>query len=151
VSGPRHQAREAALQILYFWEVGRAQPMSAIDAYFAEHQPDATDEVRSFAAALTLGTIAEVQALDAIIETHSRHWRLDRLAVIDRLILRLAIWELRHDQETPPAAVINEALELARRFSGEDAVKFVNGVLDAVHKAGDAIHATLPGQASSSD
>jgi transcription antitermination protein NusB len=135
VNGPRHQAREAALQILYFWEVGRAQPMSAIDAYFAEHLPEASDDVRGFAAKLVLGTIADIPALDALIEQHSRHWRIDRLAVIDRLIMRLAIWEFRHEPDTPAAAVINEALDLARKFSGDEAVKFVNGILDAVYKA----------------
>jgi N utilization substance protein B len=134
VSGPRRQAREAALQILYFWEVGRADPRAAIDAYFDEHAPEAGDHVVSFAATIVLGTISELAALDAIIEQHSQHWRVARLAVIDRLILRMAIWELRHDRETPPAVILNEAIELAHRFSSPDAVRFVNGVLDGVRK-----------------
>ena len=148
---PRHQAREAALQILYFWEVGSAQPISAIDAYFAEHLPDASDDVKGFASRLVLGTIADVAELDSLIEQHSRHWRVDRLAVIDRLVLRLAIWELRHESGTPPAAVINEALELARRFSGEEAVKFVNGVLDAVRKTVDMADVPASDAANPSD
>jgi transcription antitermination protein NusB len=134
VTGPRRQGREAALQILYFWEVGREQPESAIEAFFAEHQPDASDTVRAFASRLVQGTVDEVADLDAAIETHSRHWRLERLAVVDRLILRMAIWELRHESDTPPAVVLNEALELARRFSSEEAVKFINGVLDSVKR-----------------
>ncbi len=72
-----------------------------------------------------------------IIEQHSRHWRIERLAVIDRLILRLAVWELRHETDTPAAVVINEALELTRLFSGEEAVRFVNGVLDGAAQAMD--------------
>lgn len=130
----RRRAREAALQILYFWEIGRAQPLSAIEAYFAEHHPDADEELTGFASRLALGTIGDVQALDQAIERHARRWRVDRLAVIDRLVLRMAIWELQHEPETPPAVVINEALELARRFSSEEAVRFVNGVLDAVRR-----------------
>jgi N utilization substance protein B len=135
VSGPRRQGREAALQVLYFWEIGRTEPQAALDAFFAEHQPEADDEVVAFASRLVLGTVGEVEDLDAIIAQHSHHWRVERLATIDRLILRMAVWELRHDPDTPPAVVMNEALELAREFSTDDAVRFVNGILDSVKKA----------------
>jgi N utilization substance protein B len=145
VSGPRRQAREAALQILYFWEVGRAEPLTAIDAYFEAHQPEAPEDVRAFASRLVLGTVAELAELDQVIERHSRHWRIERLAVIDRLILRLALWELLHESGTPSAAVINEALELARQFSGEEAVRFVNGVLDAAHREAASAPTPHPG------
>ena len=134
MSGPRRQARESALQILYFWEVGGAQPEAALDAYFAEHLPDATEEVIAFAGRLVYGTIDEVEVLDDAISTHSHNWRLERLAVIDRLILRLAVWELRHEADTPTAVVLNEALELARRFSTDESVKFINGVLDSIKR-----------------
>ena len=134
-TGPRHRAREAALQILYFWEVGRASPDEALEAFFAEHEPDAPEALRAFAAALVHGTIAEVGALDAVVAAHSANWRLDRLAVIDRMILRMAVWELRHEPDTPAAVVIDEAIELARTFSTDDSVRFVNGVLDAIRKA----------------
>jgi N utilization substance protein B len=134
VTGPRRQAREAALQILYFWEVGRTEPDAAIDAYFREHAPDATAAVIAFAATLVHGTIDEIPELDALIERHSQHWRLDRLAVVDRLILRIAVWELRHERDTPAAVVLNEAIELARLFSTPDAVRFVNGVLDGIRR-----------------
>jgi N utilization substance protein B len=138
VNASRSQARDAALQILYFWEVGGTAPEAAIDAFFREHQPDASGEVIAFARSIVGGTAAEVSAIDPLIEQHSRHWRLERLAIIDRLILRMAVWELRHPDDTPPAVIINEALELARRFSTEDAVRFVNGVLDAIHRADQA-------------
>jgi N utilization substance protein B len=134
VTGRRRQAREAALQILYFWEVGRAQPVTAIEAFFAEHQPDAEPPVVEFATRLVHGTIGEVEDLDRVIEQHARHWRLERLALVDRLILRMAVWELRHEVDTPPAVVIDEAIELARKFSTEESARFVNGVLDAVHR-----------------
>jgi N utilization substance protein B len=144
VSGRRTRGREAALQILYFWEVGRAQPLSALEAYFAEHQPDADEELVAFASRLVLGTIAEIDDLDRVIEQHARHWRVERLAVVDRMILRLAIWELRHEAGTPAAVVINEALELARRFSSDESVRFVNGVLDAVHRSDQAVPGPTP-------
>ncbi|MEO7190652.1 MAG: transcription antitermination factor NusB [Vicinamibacterales bacterium] len=134
MSGPRHEARQAALQILYFWEVGRAEPQAAIDAFFETHDPEAGETVRSFASEIVHGTVADVTELDEILEQHSRHWRIARLAVIDRLILRMGIWELRHQPDVPAAVVLNEAVELARRFSTEDAVRFVNGVLDAVRR-----------------
>jgi N utilization substance protein B len=134
-TGPRHRAREAALQILYFWEVGRASPDEALEAFFAEHEPDAPEALRMFAAGLVHGTIGEIAALDEVVAAHSANWRLDRLAVIDRMILRMAVWELRHGQDTPAPVVIDEAIELARTFSTDDSVRFVNGVLDAIRKA----------------
>lgn len=131
---PRHQAREAALQVLYFWEVGGAEPEQALDAFFDVHQPEASGQVRQFADALVKGTVADLQAIDQLIERHSEHWRIGRLAIIDRLILRMAAWELRHT-DTPQPVILDEALELARTFSADDSVRFVNGVLDSIRKA----------------
>jgi len=136
-SGPRHQARASALQILYFWEVGRVDPAQAIEVFFREVEADADETVRAFAAELVEGTVSDLAALDALITTHSKHWRLERLAIVDRLILRMAAWELRHRPDTPPAVVLDEALELARTFSGDESVPFVNGVLDAIRRASD--------------
>jgi len=131
----RRQAREAALQALYFWDVGRTAPDDAIEGVFAEHMPDAPDGVRTFAEVLLRGTVAAHQDIDGLIEKQASHWRLERLAVIDKSILRLAVWELQHQPETPPAVIVNEALELARTFSGDESVKFVNGVLDGIRKS----------------
>lgn len=126
------------MQILYLWEVGRAEPGAAIGAYFHEHAPDAPEDVVEFATALVRGTVRNVDDLDALIAQHSRHWRLDRLAIVDRLIIRMSVWEMQHDVDTPPAVVINEALELTRRFSADEAVSFVNGMLDGIRKTIDA-------------
>ncbi len=134
MSTPRHQAREAALRILYFCEVGRAEPVDALDTYFAEHAPDAPEAVRQFAGDIVRGTIGQTGALDELIGRHASNWRVDRLAVIDRLILRMAAWELQHEADTPPAVVLNEAIELARSFGTDDSPRFVNGVLDAIRK-----------------
>lgn len=135
MTSPRHQAREAALRALYLWEVGRTEPGVALETFFAEHAADAPEAVRQFATEIVLGTAAEAPAIDALIAQHSEHWRVERLAVIDRLILRMAVWELQHAVDTPPAVVLNEALELARTFSTDDSVRFVNGVLDGIRKS----------------
>jgi N utilization substance protein B len=135
-SGPLwRRGREAALRILYFWEVGQVEPNQAIASYFREHASDAPPEVVEFARTLVLGTIEAIDDVDALIERHARNWRLDRLAVIDRLVLRLAAWELTRRGDTAPAVILNEAIELARRFSSDQSVGFVNGVLDGILKA----------------
>ena len=132
----RRRAREAALQMLYQTEVGRAGAYEAIATYWPAH--DAANEVpepmREFANGLVRGTLERVAEIDAILSAHAQNWRIERMAVIDRLILRLAVYEFLAEANTPPRVVINEALELARSYSGEEAVAFVNGVLDAVRK-----------------
>lgn len=134
---PRHQARELALQALYVWEVGGTSPDEAIAHVVAEHLPDATDAVKAFAQEVFLGTVRTHEELDGIIGRHIDNWRIERLAVIDKLILRQATWELRYQPDTPPAVIVNEALELARTFSADESVKFVNGVLDGIRKSID--------------
>ncbi|HEX5473178.1 MAG TPA: transcription antitermination factor NusB [Vicinamibacterales bacterium] len=132
----RHAAREAALQMLYQWEVGRASAEEAFATYWPSRDPDGAvpGEARAFANGLVRATIAHVAEADGLIAAHARNWRLERMAVIDRLVLRLGIAELLADPATPATVVINEALELARTFSGEEPVPFINGVLDAVRK-----------------
>jgi N utilization substance protein B len=134
MSRSRHLARQTALQVLYFWQVGGVTPQQAIGAYFREHEVELSEAARAFVETIVTGTAGEVGALDAIIEAHSTHWRLDRMAVIDRLILRMATWELRHAPDTPAAVVIDEAIELARTFGSDDSVRFVNGLLDAIRR-----------------
>lgn len=132
----RRRAREAALQMLYQSEVGRTSADDTIATYWPAHQPDhaLTDTLRDFANALVRGTLDRLKEIDAILAAHTENWRIERMAVIDRLVLRLATYELLADPGTPTRVVINEALELARTYSGEEAVRFVNGVLDAVRK-----------------
>ncbi|HEX5217095.1 MAG TPA: transcription antitermination factor NusB [Vicinamibacterales bacterium] len=136
MSDLRSQGREAALQILYFAEVGKTAPEEAVEAFFAGHGADASADLRAFAREIVLGVTTHLLDLDMLIQRHSEHWRLERLAVIDRLILRIGAWEFQHS-EAPPAVVIDEAIELARRFSGDQAVGFVNGVLDGIRKTLD--------------
>jgi transcription antitermination protein NusB len=134
---PRRRARESALQILYQWEIGRADVDHAADTFFNQQWPDAdapSDEVRGFASRLAHDTVERLDAIDPLIAETAERWRPERMAVLDRLILRMAICELQRDRGTPPAVVINEALELARTFSTEEAVKFINGMLDSIRK-----------------
>jgi len=134
---PRHRAREAALQILYHWEIGRTDVSSAADTFFGLQWADADpppDDVRTFATELAHETVRSLPESDALIADTAERWRPERMAVLDRLILRMSIAELLRPSSTPPAVVINEALELARTFSTEEAVKFINGMLDAIRK-----------------
>jgi len=132
----RRRSREHALQILYQWDM-RKQPINdSIDAFYnslySEESP-VRPERDPFLEDLVRGTVDKSGEIDALISSHAEHWRIERMPAVDRNILRLAIFELRHTA-TPPAVVIDEALELARRFSNEESVHFVNGVLDAVHR-----------------
>lgn len=136
--GSRHRAREAAFQMLYQWEVGKLAPEAAIASFGSIEQDGAKPlgaSARRFAEELVMGVVAHVGEADALITRHAQHWRIERIATVDRLILRLAIFELLFAPDTPPGVVIDEAIELARTFSEEDAVRFVNGVLDAIHKS----------------
>ncbi len=93
---------------------------------------------RRFAEELFTGTVAALDELDPLIAAHSEHWRLDRMAAIDRCLLRLALYELKTHPETPAAVVIDEALEVGKRFSSPESVEFINGVLDAARKSLEA-------------
>ena len=133
----RHRAREAAAQMLYQWEVGR-DPMLEVMRIFWTHGPSASEsipeELRSFATSLANGVAATVTEIDPMIVEAAENWRIERMNVMDRLILRLAIYEFLHEPETPAKVIINEALELARTFSTDESVRFINGVLDAVRR-----------------
>ena len=132
----RRRAREAALQMLYQWEVGRTSAFEAIATYWParDNGSDLPEAHREFANALVRGTIGRVEEIDRLLGSHARNWRVERMAVLDRLVLRLATYELLAEPETPAKVVLNEAIELARAYSGDEAVGFVNGVLDAVRK-----------------
>ena len=134
----RHRARQVALQILYQWEVGKIGIDRAIDTVLdLQWPPDEaapSEGVREFAAALARDTVDRLAAMDALIAETSERWRPERMAIVDRLILRMCACEMQRDAGTPPAVIINEALELARLFSGEEAVKFINGMLDAIRR-----------------
>jgi N utilization substance protein B len=133
----RRRAREAALQILYQWAIGGAEVDRAAETYFGLQWPGQappSDELRAFASALARDTVARLPTIDPLIADTAERWRPERMAVLDRLILRMAVCELLRDPQTPPAVVINEALELGRTFSTDDSVKFINGMLDGIRR-----------------
>ncbi len=134
---PRHRAREAALQILYQWDLARRDVVTTADTFFDLQWPNTdppADDLRAFATALARDTAARLDEIDPLIAETAERWRPERMAILDRLILRMAICEMLRDASTPPAVVINEALELARTFTTEESVKFINGMLDAIRK-----------------
>ena len=128
------QGRAAALQMLYQWEVGRLSVPEVAQTFWriGEIETPPSERAQELAARLTAGTVERLAVIDAVLEVASKNWRLERMPVVDRLILRMGIYELIYETATPPAVVIDEALELARRFSTDEAGPFVNGVLDAV-------------------
>ncbi len=133
---PHHlrQARESALQMLYGWEMsGEALPEAIAGVRDLQLRPPVAGR-DALAEELAYGTARALERIDPLIAEAATNWRLERLAIVDRLVLRLAVHELLDRPDTPPAVVINEALELARTFSAPDAVRFVNGVLDAIRK-----------------
>lgn len=134
-SRERHRARSTALQLLYQWEVGgigAGDLDDALDLFWTVHPAPAAR--RELALGLARGAVGALSEIDLLIARHTDNWRSERLAVVDRLIMRLAVYELLYER-TPSAVAINEALELARTFGGERSVAFVNGVLDAVRRA----------------
>jgi N utilization substance protein B len=130
----RRRSRQRALQILFLWDARRQAADEAINAYYdtlySEEHPDRDP----FVAELVRGTIENAPELDQQIAKHAEHWRMERMAAVDRNILRLAVYEITKTG-TPPAVAIDEALELARKFAGEESVQFINGVLDAIHRS----------------
>lgn len=127
----RRKARECALQMLFQWEMARAAPRDVQSSYWKGVR--AEPRTRRFADDLFTGAVGRAEEIAALISAHSEHWRLDRLPAVDRSILLLAIYEIRWGG-TPPRVAINEALELAKKFSTEDSAAFINGVLDAIAK-----------------
>lgn len=126
--GARRRARELALQLLYQHELTGAS-LDEMQASF-EDWKSATPGTRSFAEKLVTTTLGHLEEIDQELGHQTAHWRLERLAAVDRNILRLAMCELLFYQDTPYAVVIDEAIEIAKRFGAEDSSRFVNGVLD---------------------
>jgi len=130
----RRRSRQRALQILFLWDARRQPLAEAVSAYFDTLYADEHPERDAFAISLLEGTVAHLEEVDRLIKRHAEHWRMERMPAVDRNILRLGVYELLHGA-TPAAVTIDEALELTRRFSGEESVQFVNGVLDAIHRS----------------
>lgn len=129
---PRRQARECAVQMLFQIDVTRQSPEDVFSDYWAGRPVPAA--AMGMAERLVRGTRDRIGQIDALIVAVASNWRLDRMAVVDRTVLRMATWELLHAPDTPPAAVIDEAIDLAKKFGGEESGQFVNGILDAIRR-----------------
>jgi transcription antitermination protein NusB len=128
--GMRTKARECAFQMLYQWDITR-EPMDRVAGLFWQVRT-APPETRTMAERLARGGQAEVASLDEAITAASTNWRFERIAAVDRNILRIAAYELMKEPQTPSSVIIDEAVEMAKRFGEADSPPFVNGVLDAV-------------------
>lgn len=136
----RHLSRRRALQLLYECDMRKIGPEDAMRDYFHTLYTEENEVMPPpdvFMEQMLFGAHAELEFLDAVITRRSDNWKLERMPVVDRNILRLAAWELLRTQ-TPAAVVIDQAIELARRFSGDESARFVNGVLDALRKGEDS-------------
>ena len=132
--GSRRKARECALQMLFAADFAQADPEEVLQTYWAQLDDSETEEpAREFATRLAAGTLANLEALDERIRSRAEHWRIPRMAIVDRNILRLAVYEFLYEP-TPRTVAINEALEIARRFSTYEATQFINGILDAIKR-----------------
>ena len=137
----RTQARECALQILYQYEINPAPVQEVIKNFWDQTAPSASgkksslpaEEICQFAESLVHGTIQHLEEIDRVIEKATENWQLNRMAAIDRNILRFAVYELLFVADIPPKVTINEAVNIAKKFSQEDSGKFVNGVLDKIN------------------
>ena len=130
--GSRHQARERALQILFQYDI-HGRPGLWLDVFWKENE--ATDEVKAFAERLVAGVLEKKKELDTLIGKYAANWKVSRMPIVDRNILRAGVYELLWMDDVPAKVTVNEAIELAKSFGDDDASKFVNGILDKVLSA----------------
>jgi transcription antitermination protein NusB len=132
--GSRRKARECALQMLFAADFAEAVPEEVLKTYWVElGDSDVEETARDFATRLAAGTLSHLETLDERIRSRAEHWRISRMAIVDRNVLRLAVYEFLYEP-TPRTVAINEALEIARRFSTYEATQFINGILDAIKR-----------------
>ncbi len=141
--GARRKARECALQMLFQFDLARQPVDELIQTYWGE-LAEAADEVKDFANDLVIGVIDHFTEIDERIRHRTEHWRISRMAVVDRNLLRLAVYEFVYQPNTPKTVAINEALEIARRFSTHEATQFVNGILDAIKRDMEMLPPPVP-------
>lgn len=132
--GARRKARICALQMLFQYDVARPPVEEITRSYWEAFGDDMGNVPHEFSDKLALGAISHLDEIDALIKRRAENWRIQRMAVVDRNLLRLAIYEFLFESDTPKTVVINEALEIARRFSTFEATQFINGILDAIKR-----------------
>ena len=152
--GTRRKSRELALQMLFQADMGHQQAAEVTRTFWSERS-GVTGEVRGFADDLFRVACDRATEINALIERHAQHWRMDRMAAVDRNIIRGAVAEFLGYRSTPKAIIINEALEIARKYSSPESVQFINGVLDSIAReleqqpSGSAVQAPTPEESKS--
>jgi transcription antitermination protein NusB len=131
--GGRRKGRELALQMLFQWDLTKDSFHNVRRTFWTLHS-ESEEDVRAFADRLVEGTVENIESIDVLLARHAEHWRVSRMAAVDRNILRVGCYELLHETQTPAAVVINEALEIARKFSTSESIQFINGILDSIRK-----------------
>jgi transcription antitermination factor NusB len=129
----RTRARECALKILYAIDITKEEPQECIENFWLDNS-ETESQVKDFAETLVRGVYEKRSAIDKLISKYTTNWELERMAVIDRNILRFATYELLYTDDIPPKVAINEAIDVAKKYGDKDSGKFVNGVLDKIHK-----------------
>ena len=129
----RTKAREYALQILYAVDITKDEPKECIERFW-EDSDESSDEVKAFAGEIVLGVCDNGKKIDSLIAKYATNWQLNRMAVIDRNVLRAAAYELLFREDIPPKVAINEAIDMAKKYGDKDSGSFVNGVLDKIYK-----------------
>jgi N utilization substance protein B len=140
--GDRRRARECALQLLFQLDLSPEPVEEALAGYWAARKPRAA--VAEYGTRLVRGAMSRRDWIDEVLGAISHHWRVARMAVVDRNILRLALYEMLFERETPPIVVINEAIEIAKKFGNDESGPFINGILDAVRLRVDSGAIRLP-------
>jgi transcription antitermination protein NusB len=133
IMGTRRKSRELCLQMLFQWDMGKQSPEHVRKTFWAERD-EVDADTRGFADDLFNVAVDRQMQIDDLIQKHAQHWRMERMAAVDRNVLRTGVAEFLSSRETPRPVVINEALEIARKFSAPESVQFINGVLDSVGK-----------------
>jgi len=132
----RRKAREYALQMLFQADVGGQAP-ARFEVFWS--QWDASPDARLFAEEVVRGVEQHADEIDAVLQRHTQHWAVERMATVDRNVLRIAVYELLHREDVPTRVVLNEAIDIAKKYGSEESGRFVNGVLDDVLKSDPAV------------
>ncbi len=131
--GKRRKSRELTLQLLYQYEI-RKEPPEKLLKQFWEEKSKLNKDIRAFSEEIFMGTLEHVEKIDQVISELSLHWKLSRLSLVDKNILRFAIYEICFRDDIPPKVTVDEAIEVSRKYSGDDAGSFINGILDNLLK-----------------
>jgi transcription antitermination factor NusB len=129
--GKRRRSRELAIKVLFHLEFSRDDPALAFD--LISDNFGAAEEIKAFSKELVEGVYAHIRELDELLSKASQHWRLERIAKVDRTILRMALYELLYRDDIPPKVTINEAVDLGKKFCSEESGAFINGILDKIY------------------